>query len=385
MGSIKYTALVAEIKGRVGGTVFQGGKTGTIIKSWRHQSFARILGTIFGMALASISWAGSEAEASALVLGRLFPDGSSNVNPLIRTSKEVLSLISASWSQLSAVQQLAWNDNAVNFPATNRFGDVYTPSGFQVYVMLNTRVVNLNQPLINYPPAPDSPLQNNFSFEVDATTGDMNVTFPDGIDAGTLVVIKSGPAMRTGKFSHMKNQKVVAVLEPCAPGTVFNIRYTWQAFFGLLNEGTKIAISVHTIKAPFGTISEDMTKAELIDAIASGAKLTKADAGIIHMNSTPANYDLYSELVSGYNIGEEGVTVLISGPDAASFGVSLTPANVLTQNVNLPADGNENLLPTTLYVHAMNIGVGVYNATLTFKDTDGNTVGVTNVDLTVVP
>ena len=61
-----------------------------------------------------------------------------------RRNNQTLSTIAGLWRTLTVAQQDSWITGAVNYPAVNKFGVAYTPSGYQVFVTLNTQLLILN-------------------------------------------------------------------------------------------------------------------------------------------------------------------------------------------------------------------------------------------------
>jgi len=108
MASIKYSGLVNGIKGNIAGTTFQGGKASNVVKTKRP--------------------AGSKGKLTKADAGRVY-------NPRL-----VIAEVSGLWRNLSAEQRLTWSTNAVNWPAVNKFGEPYTPSGYQVFMKLNSQL-----------------------------------------------------------------------------------------------------------------------------------------------------------------------------------------------------------------------------------------------------
>jgi len=104
MASIKYSGLILGIKGTIAGTTFQGGRAVNQIKTK-----PRVIPTY-----------------------RNLKHGANNV-----TQKSAFSYLSQVWRTLTATERLTWSTNASLFPQTNKFGDIYTPSAFQLFCKLN--------------------------------------------------------------------------------------------------------------------------------------------------------------------------------------------------------------------------------------------------------
>ena len=374
MASIRYSATGGEIKGKINGTVYQGGKSGTIVKRLIHRSFVRLLGLVYGMSGSGFVFEGCVAESSAGgIRCQVYNDGSHKPNLSFLNQQSKLGQISSGWKLLSAPQRVAWNAAAVNFPFKNKFGDLYTGSGFQVYQMLNLNLLSVNQPLISFPPAPAAPVLP--TIETPATTGAdaLQYNFPDGIPTGQSIMVYSSNGQSAGLGSSAKNLKLIAVLGETSGATSFNLRYMWQIFFGMLQANTAIQIKFVPVNTLTGEKGSETSTSELIDAIAMGAKLTKADANIV-MPVAP-----YGDVVEAttsfyaYNWGTKA-RLLLTGANAAELEISVdgganwgNPADVFTNAWN-------NIPPTEVKIRSNWASAGTKFAYLEYQTAAGVTV-----------
>ena len=115
MPQIKFSGLVTDMKGKAGGSVFSSNKQGSYMRNNK--------------------WGGGRK---------------SNRWDL---SKSKLSALANSWRLLNAEQQEAWNTSAKDFPFTNKFGEQYIGSGYQVYMSLNGNLLANGFPLLTTPGA----------------------------------------------------------------------------------------------------------------------------------------------------------------------------------------------------------------------------------------
>lgn len=108
MAQVKYGALVTELKGKIGGTVFQKSTAGFIAK---NKQDAKLMNSI-----------GGSLKMLSAKMG-------------IQLS--FVSKVAQAWAALTDVQRNSFVAGAVNFPFKNKFGETYTASGFQVFMQLN--------------------------------------------------------------------------------------------------------------------------------------------------------------------------------------------------------------------------------------------------------
>lgn len=116
MPKIRLSALATDIKGKAGGSVFSNNSGGTYFRN-------------------NPSGGGRKTEKWA-------------------KSKAALSHISTLWRNLTDQERAAWNASKTNFPTVNAFGEPRTPSGYEVFMKLNTTLVNLGIQFQTLPPSP---------------------------------------------------------------------------------------------------------------------------------------------------------------------------------------------------------------------------------------
>ena len=127
MPQIKFSGLVTDMKGKAGGSVFSSNKQGAYMRNNK-----------WGGGRKSKRWDASKAKLASLA---------------------------NTWKALSSEQQQAWNDAAPDYPFTNKFGEPYVASGYQVYMSLNGSLSINNLPLLQEPGAKRAfPEDMKFSF-----------------------------------------------------------------------------------------------------------------------------------------------------------------------------------------------------------------------------
>lgn len=124
MVRLKFGAIITEMKGSLGGTVFQGGHPSPIARN-----------------------------------KALLPNSTASQGKLLRANigaqKQIISALANAWRNISLVDQATWSAGAINFPFTDKFGNSYTASGYQVYMSLNTNLRLIGASTITVCPLPD--------------------------------------------------------------------------------------------------------------------------------------------------------------------------------------------------------------------------------------
>jgi len=116
MPKVKYSGLITALWGKLGGSVFMRNKSGYVMKQ-----------------------------------------KTTPINPQSNTQmqrRQVVSLHSRTWAELTGTQRTEWNSLALLLGRTDYFGDSYYMSGFNVYNLCNINLKLINRPLLSDAPTP---------------------------------------------------------------------------------------------------------------------------------------------------------------------------------------------------------------------------------------
>jgi hypothetical protein len=116
MAQTKYGALITDFKGKVGGTVFQGGFAAKITKN--KPSFVP------------------------------------QKNNLTLPKRAQLTTLASMWRKLTPEQQNAWDSIKSLWLFKNKFGESYEGSGYQVFIAYNLNLAVINREFVQEPSAP---------------------------------------------------------------------------------------------------------------------------------------------------------------------------------------------------------------------------------------
>lgn len=131
MPKVKLSALVSDIKGKANGSVFSTNNGGLYFRN--------------------------------------NPSGGGKKSPKWDKQKSRLITISQAWKNLDESVQDAWNAAVSDFPTTNAFGATRIPTGYELYVRLNTVQLTYGNTLLVSPPSPRSA----------PSTGTIDVDYPE--------------------------------------------------------------------------------------------------------------------------------------------------------------------------------------------------------------
>lgn len=159
---VKFTAIVAELRGTLNGNVFSRNSSGAYIRN------------------------------------KVTP-----VNPNTSFQSNVradFTTVSQAWRDLSAAERDSWNQGVVAFSHTNIFGDNVPLSGFGLHQQLNLNLLAIGASVITAPPLPGA-VFNFTSSSLAAANGAQTITltYDPAIPATETVIIKATAALSAGK------------------------------------------------------------------------------------------------------------------------------------------------------------------------------------------
>lgn len=209
MATVKYGSIVTEIKGKIGGQSFQKGYGGKIMKN----------------------------SQKAMVLKHIWAYRNSD------KIKNSYMVVSQSWRALTDDQRSAWNAAGSSFPAYNKFGDTYTPSGYQLFMKCNTFLEGAGLSLIDTPPIPPVyPPADALTF-AEPTPALLRMQVPGGLSGGFILVIEATNMISAGARSSRGGYKIVKYATSLVASHVdFLTEYT--AIYGVPVVGTRISVRV---------------------------------------------------------------------------------------------------------------------------------------------
>lgn len=214
MARIKTTAIVADIRNSINGTVFSKN---------RYGAYART---------------------------KVTP-----VNPQTsfqQDARQLLGNLSASWRGLTQEQRDAWIAAAPNFPQTDIFGDSQILSGQVLFVRLNQNLANMGFAAITSPPTPAAiPVLSISDLLADSATPEISFNINTAtVPAGFRLQVYATPSIPAGR-SFVKNRYRYLGTFTATTNAV-DITTAWIARFGELVPGQKLFVSARLTSADTG-------------------------------------------------------------------------------------------------------------------------------------
>ena len=162
--------------------------------------------------------------------------------------RAILSSLATSWAELTDAQRLGWNEAVADFASTDIFGDTKNPSGFNLYVKLNSNLLNSGQVQID-----DAPAKLEVPFaELDSALGEVSpaelVINTVGNNYDGAVVVFSASGIVSAGITNVKSRMRNIGVSTFTAGAV-DIIALYEAKFGALVAGGNLTIGVEVVLA----------------------------------------------------------------------------------------------------------------------------------------
>lgn len=273
------------------------------------------------------------------------------VNP-----KAALSTIAALWNRITPAEQETFNSGAVGFPAKNKYGDIYTPSGYQVFMKLNLNLYTCNAPLVTSCPIPDFPilpLINHISFNTPEQllfeiSGGIPTNMYIQILASTQVLIGSNPRKGKEKFLGIAGKltkadagrdldKAVEELDQMysLPMSVLDITGVFQNLFGLVKSKAQLFIKFVPISAVTGQAGVPYIANVQIPEFTKQPKIKKFVGGVFLQNVPVDKTWIHPFRIDAFNLTEKMVVSVPLDP-ADRWRISTSEAGPWVLSIDVP-------------------------------------------------
>lgn len=126
-----------------------------------------------------------------------------------------LAFLAQKWKTLSQGQRDAWAGAVSNYTRTDVFGDVKTPTGYGLFMRINTALRDASTELFFNIPAPTVEVVSPESSSLTANVSTLNLvtSFPDDAEMNGYLLIDASPPLSQGVNSAGSRFKRIANLE----------------------------------------------------------------------------------------------------------------------------------------------------------------------------
>lgn len=179
-----------------------------------------------------------------------------------------LASLAQQWRSLSASQRSTWNNAVSDYKNTDIFGDILTPSGFNLFCKLNANLDVVGASTLTEPANPESvSIFSTISFAADATGGTMVVTVtPESLEADERLIVEATPALSAGKNFVKSEYRVIEIVTSVTAGSI-DIASSYADKFGsTLLEGQKIFVRITHVNTNTGQRSQPQVASAIVTA-----------------------------------------------------------------------------------------------------------------------
>ena len=160
---------------------------------------------------------------------------------------------SQGWRALTAGQRDAWNAAVSDFQKTDIFGDLRSPTGFNLFQRLNNNLSVCSVAQIDVPPLPSAVGIVTVTAVASAVGADtQTITLSNAVPANTQAKIYATAPLSAGKSFVKSEYRLVSVLA-AAEGTPYDLKAEYVAKFGSIGlAGQKIFVKLEAVNETTG-------------------------------------------------------------------------------------------------------------------------------------
>lgn len=193
------------------------------------------------------------------------------VNPKSGSQVNVRSRLAgfaSGWRGLTGAQRLAWNAAVSDYKKTDIFGDIQNPSGFNLYVKLNSNLANIGIAAITNPPLPVN-VSTFTSATLAAAAGaqSMSLTILPAVQpTSETIVVRATPAISAGKSFVKSEFRQIGTFTSATTGA-YDLASLYIAKFGPIGAaGSKIFVEVVHVNETTGQASQSQQYSAIVAA-----------------------------------------------------------------------------------------------------------------------
>lgn len=212
MCKVQYGAIITEMKGKIGGQVFQGGSVGKILRN---------KGYTHGFSSAARQGATSVLSANA-----------------------------KRWQSLSGANRATFNAITASWPFTDKFGNTYYGTGYQVYVAYQNILISLGLPNQANAGGVSSPTDPGVVVASSSGGPTLDLNWDNAGNSSDYVSVFASAPLSAGQNNNYRRYKKVFSSDYNAiTGVSFEAEYI--AAFGQLVSGAIISVKWSFHKSTF--------------------------------------------------------------------------------------------------------------------------------------
>lgn len=159
--------------------------------------------------------------------------------------------LAGTWRGLSIVEQDAWAAIVGEYPTKDKFGDIRTPSAFELYMRLNGTLEAAGLPTLTLPLLPLAIFDSGFITLGSSLPGTLQVTWTNILTGNArLNIYATNPVSQGRGFQEGK----LKLMRTAAPPDVLGIDITTEylAQYGVITTGSRIYVRAESVRVATG-------------------------------------------------------------------------------------------------------------------------------------
>jgi hypothetical protein len=229
MAKVKFTAIVADMRNKLNGSVFARNRGGAYVRT------------------------------------KVTPLNPQSVRQV--AARNLLTSLAQGFRALTQEQITAWNEATSQWQTTDIFSDLVSPTGLALYVRLNANISNGGGTIITTPPAPTGAAAlTDLSLNAEVTGDVFDVTFdPASVPADHSLYLES-TAMLSPGINNANSRFRFITVEGAATASPIDAFAAQTAKFGALVAGQKVYVRAKLINIVTGEVSLALKASAIVAA-----------------------------------------------------------------------------------------------------------------------
>lgn len=175
--------------------------------------------------------------------------------------RSIFGQVSSAWAGLAETSRSSWNQAVANFSKTNAFGDIYLPSGKNLFTSLNSLALQCNSTLQETAPAvvPIIPIVADSATITLPVEGDplsegaISIVLQNYLpDPAFLTFVEATPPMSAGRYNFKGSYRRIGIYSVNISANAAVLYDDYVAKYGTPAPGTKISLRVRAVHAETG-------------------------------------------------------------------------------------------------------------------------------------
>ena len=203
----------------------------------------------------------SKNRAGAYLRTKVTPSNPNTVAQM--QARSILASLSQMWQTLTDSQRSGWNEAVKEWGTTDIFGDIKKPSGINLFVKLNSNLLNVGIPILSDVPAKSEvPAVIVLDATYTISTDNISIIFNNGLANGYIGLVRATPKLSAG-VSFVKSEfRVIGynnvVLDNLTLGNAYSAR------FGIPSVGDNIYVNIQLVLSSGQKTIEQKVKLQIV-------------------------------------------------------------------------------------------------------------------------